>query len=312
MLTDDTSIETKPCGYCGKPFPRASDLSPLRWKNLRYCSPSCQQDGRRATMQAKEIARNAGGVRWCRWCKEIKPLSEYPMRGGRMSAKCHTCEVQYSRDRYRANPEKACAVQREWAAKHPEETKQRYAAYHEANRERERERGRRYNEEHQEERREADRQRREAMPPDERRAKWRRENQSPARLRSGAERRAANKEKQAVRAKQWRLNNPERSERISAAYRERKARAAIAPIDWTRVDQATSGVCYICDTPLDATNHNYDHVVPMSKGGLHVTENIRPCCRSCNSKKGAQLPDQLDHYRAEMAQRIREAMKEAA
>lgn len=29
-----------------------------------------------------------------------------------------------------------------------------------------------------------------------------------------------------------------------------------------------------------------DHVVPLAKGGGNSIENIRPCCYSCNSKKG--------------------------
>jgi 5-methylcytosine-specific restriction endonuclease McrA len=33
-----------------------------------------------------------------------------------------------------------------------------------------------------------------------------------------------------------------------------------------------------------------DHVIPISKGGLHTKDNIVPACRSCNSKKGAKDP----------------------
>lgn len=312
MPTDDTSIDMKPCAHCGEPFPRSPGLSPGNWANLRYCSPTCRQDGRRATMRAKEDLRNAGGVRSCKQCGDIKPLSDYPVAVGRMSARCRSCQIENSRTRYWSDPEKARAVQRDWAAKHPEEQKERFAAYHAANPERELERSRRYNEEHREERREADRQRREAMTPDERRAKWRRENQSPTRLRTGAEWRVANREKQVELGNAWRLNNPERCAQTTQAYYDRKVRASISPVEWDVVDQTTDGTCYLCDVPLDAMNHSYDHVVPLSKGGLNVTENIRPCCRSCNSKKGAQLPDQLDHYRTEMARRIREAMRDAA
>lgn len=33
-----------------------------------------------------------------------------------------------------------------------------------------------------------------------------------------------------------------------------------------------------------------DHVVPLSKGGALTLSNIVPACHSCNSKKGATLP----------------------
>lgn len=42
--------------------------------------------------------------------------------------------------------------------------------------------------------------------------------------------------------------------------------------------------CVYCkrdDVPLTV-----DHVVPLSKGGLHVRENVVAACKSCNSKKG--------------------------
>jgi len=32
-----------------------------------------------------------------------------------------------------------------------------------------------------------------------------------------------------------------------------------------------------------------DHVIPLSKGGQHIVENIVPACGSCNSKKGTKM-----------------------
>ena len=32
-----------------------------------------------------------------------------------------------------------------------------------------------------------------------------------------------------------------------------------------------------------------DHVIPLSKGGQHIKENIVPACPSCNSKKGNRM-----------------------
>jgi len=36
-------------------------------------------------------------------------------------------------------------------------------------------------------------------------------------------------------------------------------------------------------------NLSMDHVIPLSKGGKHIVENIVPSCRSCNSKKGTKI-----------------------
>lgn len=48
--------------------------------------------------------------------------------------------------------------------------------------------------------------------------------------------------------------------------------------------------CWICHTELDDTSLTWDHVKPISKGGIDILANIRPCCRSCNSKKGNKWP----------------------
>jgi 5-methylcytosine-specific restriction endonuclease McrA len=42
--------------------------------------------------------------------------------------------------------------------------------------------------------------------------------------------------------------------------------------------------CYICGGPMQAI----DHVKPLVKGGAHLPCNLRPICKSCNSKKGSK------------------------
>lgn len=50
------------------------------------------------------------------------------------------------------------------------------------------------------------------------------------------------------------------------------------------------GRCWICRVELDETNLTFDHVKPISKGGVDVISNLRPCCRSCNARKGNKWP----------------------
>lgn len=45
--------------------------------------------------------------------------------------------------------------------------------------------------------------------------------------------------------------------------------------------------CAYCGGP----HEHWDHVKPLSKGGLHMLGNLRPSCRSCNLRKGSKLPE---------------------
>lgn len=43
--------------------------------------------------------------------------------------------------------------------------------------------------------------------------------------------------------------------------------------------------CQYCLAPAE----NIDHVIPRSRGGLHVWENVVAACRPCNTRKGDRL-----------------------
>jgi 5-methylcytosine-specific restriction endonuclease McrA len=42
--------------------------------------------------------------------------------------------------------------------------------------------------------------------------------------------------------------------------------------------------CWACSAPMESV----DHVIPLSRGGTNWPANLRPCCLSCNSSKGAK------------------------
>lgn len=46
--------------------------------------------------------------------------------------------------------------------------------------------------------------------------------------------------------------------------------------------------CQYCNTKLPMSQLNYDHVIPRSKGGKTVWENIVMSCYKCNDEKGNQ------------------------
>jgi 5-methylcytosine-specific restriction endonuclease McrA len=58
-------------------------------------------------------------------------------------------------------------------------------------------------------------------------------------------------------------------------------------------------ICNICGNHIDSSlrfphsmSASIDHVIPISKGGTHTYDNIRPAHLSCNCRKGCDLEEQ--------------------
>lgn len=47
--------------------------------------------------------------------------------------------------------------------------------------------------------------------------------------------------------------------------------------------------CHYCRCPLMGKNIVIDHVIPLSRGGLHEAHNLVGACHHCNSSKGNKL-----------------------
>ncbi len=88
----------------------------------------------------------------------------------------------------------------------------------------------------------------------------------------------------------WKRANPDKYRanylKQSAVRRARKAATSIGPVDLTEVLRRHGPWCHICDQEIeDDSVLEFDHVVPLSRGGAHVEGNIRPSHRTCNRKK---------------------------
>ncbi|MBL8671243.1 MAG: HNH endonuclease [Alphaproteobacteria bacterium] len=54
--------------------------------------------------------------------------------------------------------------------------------------------------------------------------------------------------------------------------------------------------CQYCGTALPSQELTFDHVVPKSRGGRTVWENVVTACTCCNLEKGNRLPHQARMY----------------
>lgn len=124
---------------------------------------------------------------------------------------------------------------------------------------------------------------------------------------------ADNKEKLKARSAQYRRRNPNYAmaaywknrskilewvrnnrDRVNV-YREQRRVAErggkLNGAAWTAIKQLFSYRCVSCGTPGNIKPITMDHIVPVSKGGTHSSNNVQPLCRSCNSKKYSKIID---------------------
>ena len=60
-------------------------------------------------------------------------------------------------------------------------------------------------------------------------------------------------------------------------------------IDHKVVFERDKGICGICKALVGTERWEIDHVVPLSKGGLHAYDNVQLAHRRCNRSKGAKV-----------------------
>ena len=120
---------------------------------------------------------------------------------------------------------------------------------------------------------------------------WERDNRSHV----TAKRRAwVEKNLEAVREYQreyqraWYPANRDRQSEYQSRRRDKKnaaGRFVVTKRDYARLTRRYGGRCAYC--PSSATE--WDHVVPISRGGRHGVSNLVPSCMPCNRSKGAKL-----------------------
>lgn len=60
--------------------------------------------------------------------------------------------------------------------------------------------------------------------------------------------------------------------------------------EWERIKEDAGNMCAYCsDRDVEITK---DHVIPLSRGGLHTRDNVVPCCKRCNGEKGNRTPEE--------------------
>lgn len=213
-------------------------------------------------------------VRACRDCG-VEQFLKY--------ARCRECQSAYDHAR-RTTPEareRLAARMARYRARRPDVVKASSRRTYERHREKIKEKNAAYKAANAERYRELD-----AL-------RWQRDKQDPERLAkrrdSSARWYAANTERMREVRRQWRRANPRKMAEYAARHRSLKANGrsvGVTERDWLRLCRRYGFRCAYC---LVAEATEMEHVIPVSRGGLHSIGNVLPACRGCNASKHTKL-----------------------
>jgi 5-methylcytosine-specific restriction endonuclease McrA len=68
------------------------------------------------------------------------------------------------------------------------------------------------------------------------------------------------------------------------------------PEQWQQKIIYWGSKCYLNLPGCTGDADSKDHVIPITKGGGEILANLRPACRSCNTRKLNQWPYPIPYY----------------
>lgn len=231
--------------------------------------------------KASEVDVDKPTQKACIKCGETKPLDAYYLQRGKPQARCKACVQARNRAYAKANPEKGRAATKRWQQRNLDKVRASNVAWYQANKQANLERVREWKQRNPE--------------------RWR---ELQARWRDVEQRRVEARE----RTSEWRTENPDRVAAWIAANphkvtansqrrRARKAATAVGPVDLKALWASQNGLCAMCLEPIDPDLPNpdplsksVDHIIPLSKGGPHVQDNLQYVHLIENLRKGAKPP----------------------
>jgi 5-methylcytosine-specific restriction endonuclease McrA len=88
----------------------------------------------------------------------------------------------------------------------------------------------------------------------------------------------------------WSRANPEKRRANEARRRALKRATSVGPVDYVAILFMWGLNCHLCHQPIAWSDLEFDHVIPLSKGGSHTQSNIKPAHRACNRRKYNKSP----------------------
>jgi 5-methylcytosine-specific restriction endonuclease McrA len=101
--------------------------------------------------------------------------------------------------------------------------------------------------------------------------------------------RAANSDKARASREKWKLANRDKAHEIKQTRRARELGAFVEVVNRITVYENGNGICGICKKPVSLSSFHVDHIIPISRGGLHCYGNTQPAHPSCNLRKSNKI-----------------------
>jgi len=243
----------------------------------------------------------------CSQCGISKPLEDfYPRhdtKDGRTAA-CRDCTKSIEHKRYQADPIAAATRKRELRAKNPDAAPAAMRRFYERRPDYHRD----WRREHPETIRESSRRfeaKRVRDPVKTREQRHKHYEANSDRIRADHRaRHHADPQAARRRSKDWRLRNPAAAAALDRRhYEKRRAQekdAFIEHIDRSIVWERDDGICGICHRAAESAKWQLDHIIPLSRGGLHCYANVRVSHRACNYWKNGRLDSELGELPARL------------
>lgn len=96
-------------------------------------------------------------------------------------------------------------------------------------------------------------------------------------------------QKVAAFKRKWAIAHRERHAEVESRRRAIKRQTEVERVDFAAILRSANGLCGICHKPFDLFGIDFDHIVPLARGGTHTTKNIQATHTRCNRVKGAKV-----------------------
>lgn len=103
-------------------------------------------------------------------------------------------------------------------------------------------------------------------------------------------------------SRKWIKSNTDKIRNYNRTQRARRKFALLADESATTQEvkawiDSQNPICAYCSIELSENQIQLDHIIPLSKGGLHTIDNFAISCKSCNCSKGNKTLDEFIIYK---------------